>query len=280
MRSVFSAGVLDGFLEKQFNPFDFYIGVSAGAFNLATYLSDAPGTSLKIFQDLALHKQFISYFRFMRGGHMLDLDWLSEKTFSIFPLNQATTWSNNKSLIVCTTDVETGEATYIKSTPDNFKSVIKASTALPLLYRGFPEINGKPMSDGGIAEGIPVAEAIRRGAKRIMVIRSQHQSYKKKDTPWYRFLRWKLRTHSQLTATMRERISRFEDAMYLIKNPPNGVNIVEICPPEHFKMGRFCRSRKTLQQGYETGFSLSAHAIKQWTSSPLRSGTCKAHPEG
>ena len=35
MRSVFSAGLLDGFLARQFNPFDFYIGVSAGAYNLA-----------------------------------------------------------------------------------------------------------------------------------------------------------------------------------------------------------------------------------------------------
>jgi len=31
MRSIFSAGLLDGFIEKQFNPFDINIGVSAGA---------------------------------------------------------------------------------------------------------------------------------------------------------------------------------------------------------------------------------------------------------
>jgi len=39
MRSVFSAGLLDGFLQRQFNPFDFCIGVSAGASNLAIFLS-------------------------------------------------------------------------------------------------------------------------------------------------------------------------------------------------------------------------------------------------
>ena len=46
MRSVFSAGLLDGFLYKKFNPFDFYIGVSAGAYNLITYLAEMPGISI------------------------------------------------------------------------------------------------------------------------------------------------------------------------------------------------------------------------------------------
>jgi len=40
LRGVFSTGLLDGFLESQFNPFDFYIGVSSGASNLAAYLAE------------------------------------------------------------------------------------------------------------------------------------------------------------------------------------------------------------------------------------------------
>ncbi len=38
MRGAFTAGVLDAFLEKQFNPFDLYVGVSSGSTNLANYL--------------------------------------------------------------------------------------------------------------------------------------------------------------------------------------------------------------------------------------------------
>lgn len=30
MRGIFAAGVLDGFLDHSYNPFDFCIGVSAG----------------------------------------------------------------------------------------------------------------------------------------------------------------------------------------------------------------------------------------------------------
>ena len=39
MRGVFSAGVLHAFGEIGFNPFDLYIGVSAGACNLASHLA-------------------------------------------------------------------------------------------------------------------------------------------------------------------------------------------------------------------------------------------------
>ena len=42
MRGAFSTGVLDGFLAEEFRPFDLYIGVSAGAANLAAFLAGMP----------------------------------------------------------------------------------------------------------------------------------------------------------------------------------------------------------------------------------------------
>ena len=41
MRGIFAAGVLDEFLQEKFNPFDLFIGVSAGAVTLASYLCRA-----------------------------------------------------------------------------------------------------------------------------------------------------------------------------------------------------------------------------------------------
>ena len=39
MRGIFAAGVLDEFLQEKFNPFDLFIGVSAGAVTLASVFS-------------------------------------------------------------------------------------------------------------------------------------------------------------------------------------------------------------------------------------------------
>lgn len=264
MRSVFSAGLLDGFLENQFNPFDFYIGVSAGAYNLAAYLAGASGIGLRVFRDLATSSNFINYPRFIRGGHLLDLDWLIANTLTDAHLDTTTVCRHGKPLYICVTDVATGQAVYLNTTPANLEEVVKASTALPLLYRDFPEINGRQMTDGGVADGIPVAEAMRLGAKRLMVIRSRAKSYVKRDTLWHQFIRRKMRHYPALTQTMRERVKRFEDVMQLIRNPPRGVKILEICPPENFSIGRFSRSRKQLQRGYDAGISQADETIQRW----------------
>ena len=264
MRSVFSAGVLDGFIKAQFNPFDFYIGVSAGAYNLISYLSGVPGISLLVFRDLATSSEFLNYRRFFRGGHLLDLDWLLHTGLPESKLNPGSIYQHAKPLYVGVTDVSTGQAEYINITPDNIESAIKASTALPLIYRGFPKIDGRPMTDGGIADGIPVAEAIRLGAKRIMVIRSRHMNYVKRDSLWHKYIRWKLGNYPALSQTMRERVKRFDDVIRLIRNPPGGVKILEVCPPVEFGIGRFSRNQKLLQYGYDAGFNQADDILQRW----------------
>ena len=265
MRSVFSAGLLDGFLEQQFNPFDFYIGVSAGASNLTAFLAGTPKKSLQIFHDFALRKEFISYWRFFRGGHLMDLDWLERMTYADSHVNLEAVFHHKKPLYVCVTDVDTGQARYIKAAPENITGLVKASSALPVFYRGFPMMDGRPMTDGGVAEGIPIAEAIRKGAKRIMVVRSRHQDYLKKDSLEHRFIRWKVRHHPALIATMRNRITIHANSIALMRHPPDSVNIIEVCPPDDFSISRFNRDREQLLRGYHTGFDTASDAIARWT---------------
>ena len=80
LRGVFSTGLLDAFLEARFNPFDLFIGVSSGASNLAAYLAGMIGRNRNIYMDYSLRPDFISYPKFLRGGHLLDLDWLWDIT--------------------------------------------------------------------------------------------------------------------------------------------------------------------------------------------------------
>jgi len=264
MRSVFSAGLLDRFLQENFKPFDFYIGVSAGASNLAAYLSGEARKSLDIYLDFALRKEFISYRRFVGGGHLLDLDWIISATLSQSFLNIPAIYRQEKPFYVCVTEVASGGAHYVKTNPENLARVIKASTALPLIYRGFPEVDGRAMTDGGVADGIPIKEAIRLGAKRIMVVRSRLAGYQKRDTLAHRYIRWKLRGHAALVATMRERVKRHEQTVALLANPPPGVSIVDVFPPDQFVLGRFTRDRDRLLKGYEIGFETAMDAIARW----------------
>jgi len=261
LRSVFSAGVLDGFLAHDFDPFDFHIGVSAGATNLAFYRAGQAGRSYSIFLDIIDSSRFISYRRFLRGGHLLDLDWLYNSYFHEDMLDLHKAFDPAKPFYICVTDVSTGKPRYLLPTLDNYLDIIKATTALPLVYRRFPDIDGEAMADGGVADAIPVAKAIELGANRIVVIRARHYSYMKKDTLGHRFIRWKSRTHPALVDIMHQRIRLHHQTIDLIRHPPDGVKIVEVCPPDSFDIGRFSRNKQRLEQGYRAGLEQADSVI-------------------
>ncbi|MEN6466632.1 MAG: patatin-like phospholipase family protein [Syntrophaceae bacterium] len=147
MRGVFSTGVLDGFLEAGFNPFDLSIGVSSGASNLAAYLAGMHGRNAKIYLDYSLRPEFLSYRRFILGGHLLDLDWMWETTIREIRLDLEAIYSRRRPFIAVLTDVMTGSAFYRFTGASDLEQTLKASSAMPLVYRGFPPC-GRPSFHG------------------------------------------------------------------------------------------------------------------------------------
>jgi predicted patatin/cPLA2 family phospholipase len=264
LRGVFSTGLLDGFLEAQFNPFDFYIGVSSGASNLAAYLAEMRGRNGRIFMDYSLRPEFINITRCIRGGHLMDLDWLWDITIREIRLDLAAIYSKHKPFITVITDIQTGRAVYKVTSAEDLEHVLKASSAMPVFYRGYPKVEGRPMTDGGVTDAIPVGEAIRRGARRIMVIRSRNRTYSKCHGISEHFMRWYVRRHPALQQAMVKRVERYNNAVALIRTPPEGVSVVEICPPESFRVTRLSQDRHVLQEGYEQGRSLAMNAIARW----------------
>lgn len=265
LRSVFSAGLLDGFLTQDFDPFDIYVGVSAGASNLAFYINRMKGKGFELYIQSIQSRRFIRPSRFVAGGHLIDLDWLLDELIDsdikARLLNQT-----KQAFYVGMTSVSSGKSVYHQGFNRWLIDALKASMSLPLLYRNFPVYHGEAMTDGGIANGIPVDEAIRLGADRIMVVRSRAKDYVKTDTPMHRFIRYKLRQYPQLHQTLQQRIAIHENTKALIANPPEGIRIVDICPPESFKQGRFSRDQNKLEQGYRMGFNESFKAIDFWQS--------------
>ena len=263
MRSVFSAGLLDGLLRHRFDPFDGYLGVSAGAAVLAHFRAGIEGSALQWFLKAARSPAFISRSRFLRGGHLIDLRWLCDE-FAASGIDLAGIHRQGKPLLVCATDVATGEAAYLDTHEHDLMDALMASMALPLFYRDFPLIDGRAMADGGMADAIPVDEAIRRGARNIMVVRARPRDHVKRDTPVHRYIRWRLRRHPQLRRAMQGRVQRSEQTATLLRSPPAGVRIIDVCPPADFRMGRFSTQEQQLRAGYRAGLAMADRAITQW----------------
>jgi predicted patatin/cPLA2 family phospholipase len=153
---------------------------SAGASNLAAYLAGMKGRNGRIYLDYSLRPEFIDFGRFLRGGHLLDLDWLWEITIREIRLDLAAIYARQKPFVVVLTDVLTGQAVTGRQRPRTWNTPSRP----PVPFLSFTDVTRKStdalLTDGGISDAIPVGEAIRRGARRIMVVRSRPRDYVKR----------------------------------------------------------------------------------------------------
>jgi len=257
MRGIFAAGVLDSFIDNNYRPFDFCIGVSAGSTNLAAWLANQRGRSYKVITDYSCRSEFINFPRFLKGGHWLDLDWLWDITIDEIRIDAETMASQPIPLYVVTTRVDTGRAAYIKATPDNLNELLKASCSVPVAYRHFPRINNEPMTDGGVADSIPVIKAYELGARNITVVLSRPFGYRKTPIRNKWLVRKLLSDFPALYKAMIKRAESYNDAIDFIENPPKDCKITVIAPPENFSVGRITTDPGKLNAGYQLGMEAS-----------------------
>lgn len=269
LRGIFAAGVLDVFMAAGFNPFDLCIGVSAGSGVIASYLSKCPGRMRRVFTDYSRRPEFISIPRFLSGGHLLDLDWLWEITLRELPLDYSAIFQPGRRFLVPVTSVASGQGLCKQARADNLIDLIKASCAIPILYRAYPKIDGERMADGGIAEPIPIRQAIDSGASRVVVVRSQPRVYLKKSGFSGGVLaRYMLRHQPSLHRALALRATRYNEAVSLIRTPHSQVEVIEVCPPADFTVGRLCGSLRQLESGYDMGLWAGDSLLRAWRVSP------------
>ncbi len=266
MRGVFSAGVLDAFGAEGFDPFDLYIGVSAGACNLASHLGEQYGRNIHIIRKYSATSRFISLRRFLAGGHYMDLDWLWESTIRDCRLDLKKIFnailSGDKEYIVVGTSADNGDAVYLVPDESSLEHYIKVSSSLPFLYRDILITDCGQVLDGGISDPVPVIKAYNLGADDITVIRSRHSGYVKKDHIPAAVYNLLFKKYPAVAAAMERRTAVYNRAVDFIKNPPEGVKVREISPSTGFQVSRTTRNLEKLQNAYYQGFVAGRDFIK------------------
>lgn len=253
MRGIFAAGVLDAFLEYNYQPFWRAYGVSAGATNLIGYLSRDHGRNRKIITGHACQPEFIDWKRFATGGHLCDVRWLWHQSYTDVPLSLVNFLNGSTELWVTTTSALTGKACYFRVDEQNLHDVFTASCSLPIAYRDYPQVNGEPMTDGGLADAIPVIKAYEDGARDITVVLSRPPGYRKRP-PKFTFIPKRLfRDYPALADASLRRAERYNATLSFIENPPRDCTIRVIGPPSEFAVGRLTRKPELLEQGYQAG---------------------------
>ncbi|MDD4241137.1 MAG: patatin family protein [Smithellaceae bacterium] len=268
MRGIYAAGVLHAFGRAGFDPFNLYIGVSAGACHLASHLAGQNDRNFDITLRYSLDPRFISPGRFLRGGHLLDLDWMWDQTITHYRLNlrqiDEKLKTQQKDFLVVATSLKTGRALYLRPDQETLEHYLKVSSALPILYRRILSVAGEAAVDGGVADALPVCEAHRRGAADITVIRSRPASYVKKDSPLaVAFFAWYFKKYPALVAAFRHRADRYNESVKFLSEPPAGVRVTQIAPPGDLDIGRTTRNEAHLRRAYEAGVACGEDALRR-----------------
>jgi predicted patatin/cPLA2 family phospholipase len=258
MRGIFAAGVLDEFLAQKYDPFDLYLGVSAGACNLSSQVAGQAGRNRRVYTQIMSRPPFFSFKKFLLGGHYMDLDWFWETFTREDPLDYeaAARHCATREFVVGCTSVETGRPVYLVPTRDTWSAALKMSCALPILYRTPLCHNGERLVDGGVSDAIPVEEAVRRGATRLVVIRSRPAHYVKKEGIEDRAIALAFLRHAAFRQAVSARAANYQRAVDFIAHPPPGVEIVSIAPAQPLQTTRTSRDRVALEADYQLGREL------------------------
>ncbi len=170
-RGIFSTGVLK-VIRKYNIDFRYIVGVSAGAGNIADYISGNDDIS-KNYIALAKNKHVYGVPQIFRCGQMVNLDEMLHTLMTINDNEAAENLKNNPcDLEIVCTNCLTARPEYLfdRKSISNLIDIGKASCSIPILCKPIV-IGGTPYVDGSVSDAIPLKHAlVDKGCDKCIVI--------------------------------------------------------------------------------------------------------------
>ena len=254
MRGVYTAGVLDYFMEKNLY-FDDCYGVSAGACHISSYVSKQIGRSIKVTLDYINDKRYCSVNSLIKTGDMFGVEMLYDIIPNKLELYDYETFNKFKgNFYSVVTNCKTGKAEYIKI-KDMKKDIIavRASSSLPLLSR-IVEINGKEYLDGGITDSIPIKKSIKDGHKKNVVILTRDKTYRKSKPKFLSFFKLKYKKYPNLVKAIENRYKMYNETLDFLEEEKAKNEVFIIQPKLPVKISRIEKDKDKLKELYNQGY--------------------------
>ncbi len=266
MRGLYTAGVLDTFLDNNIN-IDVIIGVSAGALFGANYYSKQRGRALRYNKKYCKDRRYISIHSLITTGNIINKEFAFYKvTNELDPFDDEQFVKTNKDFYAVITNVETGLAEYINiknSTIENLE-VLRATSAMPIVSK-MVEIRGQKYLDGALADSIPVEKALDFGYDKIIVVLTRPLEYRKKPFSKLesKFIKLKYRKYPKLIDVILSRYSNYNNSLEKIIDLENKKEIFVIRPSCNLNISRLEKDENKLQEVYDLGINDAKKQIKE-----------------
>ena len=234
MRGLFTAGVIDVFLEQGIRT-DGVIGVSAGATFGCNYLTNQKGRPLRYCTRFCKDPRFCSVPSLLLTGDMFGAEFCYHTIpETLDPIdNEAFLKSGIPFYIVCT-DVNTGKAVYHQCRDMLSREElewVRAGASMPLCSR-IVKAGRYELLDGGIADSVPLKFFEYKGYERNIVILTQPAGYVKQPNSTMPLVRRVYRKYPKLIRAMARRHEIYNQQIAYVNEAEQSGRAFVIRPPE------------------------------------------------
>lgn len=255
MRGVFTAGVLDFFLDENIE-FPYVIGVSMGACNGASYIAKQKGRSLKTVVGYINDKRYLSYTNFIKTRNLFGMDFIfNEIPIKHVPFDQDTFDQSKAVFEIVASDCLEGKPIYFeKSTCENLNNALRASCSLPIIST-IVHYEGKKLLDGAVTDSIPVERALSMGNEKLIIVLTRPISYRKHKSKSDNINKILYRKYPKLLERILLRYKDYNETLdYICKLEKEGRAFV-IRPDGSLNIKRTEKDVEVLKQLYDLGYA-------------------------
>lgn len=272
-RTIFSAGVLDAFLDRELPLPDYVAGVSAGAAYGVSYLSRQSRRNLTLLCTYANDKRYMGVRHLLnrenRSYFNLDFSFNTIPN-ELLPFDYDTFAAYPGVMEAVVTNLDTGRADYLEvPRQDKHSELLQATCALPFLFPIY-HIDGQPYLDGGCADPIPWKHALSLGCDRLVVVLTRERSYRRTgNNAQNSLLKKAYREYPAFLRTMEQRAEAYNQNREELFRLEQAGKVLIITPDSTAGFSRTERDltkiRQLWQAGYFAGLDRAQEVRRFWT---------------
>lgn len=254
LRGIFTAGVLDVFLENGIE-FDGAVGVSAGAAFGCNFKSRQIGRAVRYNIANCKNPKYCSFWSLFFTGNMFGAKFCYETIpYKTDLFDWQTYRSNPLEFYAVATDVESGKPVYHRcdTLDKNDMEWVRASASMPLAAR-IVKIGKQKLLDGGVSDSIPIRFFKAEGYDKNVLILTQPKGYVKQPSSLFSLIKLKYRKYPNLIEALANRHNEYNETTAYIEKLEAEGEIVVIRPPMPLPIGRVEHDAERIRQTYEIG---------------------------
>ena len=254
MRGIYTIGVLDCLMDENVRA-DYVIGVSAGACNGSSYVSNQKGRAFLTNTKYITDSRYLGMKNYLTTKSLFGMDFLfDEIPNKLIPFDYDAFFKSPCEFVIGVTDVITGRAKYFnKSHVEPTNTVLRASSSLPV-FAPIVEYQGNKYLDGGVADSIPVKKALEDGCDKVIVVLTRERGFVKKPEKFRSVYKRMYKKFPKFIEALDKRHIQYNETLALLEQLEQEGKALVIAPRAPLPVSRFEKNPEQLTAVWQIGY--------------------------